>query len=70
MCALQKLCIHSRTGAEYELPHQYLSKESQPLYMGRKDVLVTQIKLRKINLCTNKLFYMNMLYMRKKRQRP
>jgi hypothetical protein len=38
---LRKLCRHSRIGLEYELPRQYLSKESQPLYMGRKDVLVT-----------------------------
>jgi hypothetical protein len=33
---IMKIIGHSRTGAEYELPRQYLSKESQPLYREEK----------------------------------
>ena len=54
-CTSRKLYRHSRTGAEYELPRQYLSKESQPICTGRKNVLATKIKLRNYGTSSNAL---------------
>lgn len=44
-----------------------ISQRNHNLYIGKKRCFSHTNEIKKINLCTNKLLYMNMLYRRKKK---